>query len=89
MNNVERLITRLVDEHKLTGEEAVTLIKAIHQIDQNKSSTIDDLLKQLPHKNNSLDNRWRYPHQQNYIIAVNDETTTVTYQLCGGLSFFI
>lgn len=50
MNNVERLIARLVDEHKLTGEEAVTLIKAIHQIDQNKSSTIDDLIKSTPHK---------------------------------------
>ena len=57
MNNVERLIARLVDEHKLTGEEAVTLIKAIHQIDQNKSSTIEDLLKQSPPKNNALDNR--------------------------------
>ena len=57
MNNVERLIARLVDEHKLTGEEAVTLIKAIHQIDQNKSSTIDDLTQAVPHKNNALDNR--------------------------------
>ena len=56
MNNVERLIARLVDEQKLTGEEAVTLIKAIHQIDQNKPSTIDDLFKQSPHKNNALDN---------------------------------
>lgn len=57
MNDVEKLIARLVDEHKLTGEEAVTLIKAIHQIDQNKSSTIEDLLKQSPPKNNALDNR--------------------------------
>ena len=57
MNHVENLIARLVDEHKLTGEEAVTLIKAIHQIDQNKSSTIDDLLRQSSHKSNSLDNR--------------------------------
>ena len=57
MNHVENLIARLVDEHKLTGEEAVTLIKAIHQIDQNKSSTIDDLFKQYPHKNNVQDNR--------------------------------
>lgn len=56
MNNVENLIARLVDEHKLTGEEAVILIKAIHQIDQNKSSTIDDLLKPHPRKNNDLDN---------------------------------
>ena len=77
MNNVERLIARLVDEQKLTGEEAVTLIKAVHQIDQNKSSTIDDLLR--PHKNNALDNRWQYPYQQNSITAVNDGTTTVTY----------
>lgn len=57
MNHVENLIARLVDEHKLTGEEAVTLIKAIHQIDQNKSSTIDDLVQAVPHKNNALDNR--------------------------------
>ena len=57
MNNVEKLIARLVDEQKLTGEEAVILIKAVHQIDQNKSSTIDDLLKTTPHKNNALDNR--------------------------------
>lgn len=49
MNHVENLIARLVDEHKLTGEEAVILIKAIHQIDQNKSSTIDDLIKSTPH----------------------------------------
>lgn len=56
MNNVERLIARLVDEHKLTGEEAVTLIKAIHQIDQNKSSTIDDLLKTASRKDKALDN---------------------------------
>ena len=50
MNNVERLTARLVDEQKLTGEEAVTLIKAVHQIDQNKSSTIDDLIKSQPHR---------------------------------------
>ena len=79
MNHVENLIARLVDEHKLTGEEAVTLIKAIHQIDQNKSSTIDDLFKQYPHKNNVQDNRWQYPYQQNSITAVNDVTTTITY----------
>ena len=58
MNNVERLIARLVDEHKLTGEEAVTLIKAIHQIDQNKSSAIDDLLKTASRKDNAVDNHW-------------------------------
>ena len=60
MNNVEKLIARLVDEHKLTGEEAVVLIKAVHQIDQidqNKSFTIDDLVQAVPHKNNALDNR--------------------------------
>ena len=50
MNNVEKLIAKLIDEHKINGEEAVTLIKAIHQIDQNKSSTIDDLVKSTPHK---------------------------------------
>ena len=78
MNDVEKLIARLVDEHKLTGEEAVTLIKAIHQIDQNKSSTIEDLLKQSPPKNNALDNRWQYPYQEHSITAINDGTT-VTY----------
>lgn len=79
MNNVERLIARLVDEQKLTGEEAVTLIKAVHQIDQNKSSTIDDLFKTPPRKDKAMDNRWQYPYQQNSITAVDDGTTTVTY----------
>lgn len=79
MNNVEKLIARLVDEQKLTGEEAVTLIKAVHQIDQNKSSTIDDLLKTAPRKDNALDNHWQYPYQQNSITGVSDGTITVTY----------
>ncbi len=79
MNNVEKLIARLVDEQKLTGEEAVTLIKAVHQIDQNKPSTIDDLLKTAPCKDKALDNRWQYPYQQNSITAVDDGTITVTY----------
>lgn len=57
MNNVEKLIARLVDEQKLTGEEAVILIKAVYQIDQNKPSTIDDLLKTAPRKDKALDNR--------------------------------
>jgi hypothetical protein len=57
MNDVEKLIARLIDEHKINGEEAIVLIKAIHQIDQNKSSTIDDLFKPSPHKDNALDNR--------------------------------
>lgn len=76
MNNVEKLIAKLIDEHKLTGEEAVTLIKAIHQIDQNKSSTIDDLLKSSPHKNNNLDNRWPYPNQQ---ISFSNDNIITTY----------
>lgn len=54
MNDVEKLIVKLVDEQKLTGKEAVALITAVNQFDQNKSSTIDDLLR--PHKNNALDN---------------------------------
>lgn len=75
MNNVERLIARLVDEHKLTGEEAVTLIKAIHQIDQNKSSTIDDLIKSTPHK------PWKTQDWKDLdaITSVSDGTITVTY----------
>lgn len=79
MNHVENLIARLVDEHKLTGEEAVVLIKAVHQIDQNKSSTIDDLLKSHPCKNNDLDNHWQYPYQQNSITAVDGGTIITTY----------
>lgn len=54
MNDVEKLIAKLIDEHKITGEEAIVLIKAVNQ---NKSSTIDDLLKSSPHKSNSIDNR--------------------------------
>lgn len=27
MNNVEKLIAKLIDEHKITGEEAIVLIK--------------------------------------------------------------
>ena len=80
MNNVEKLIAKLVDEHKINGEEAIVLIKAVNQFDQNKSSTIDDLLKTAsPHKNNNLDIRWQYPYQQNSITAISDGTTTVTY----------
>lgn len=78
MNNVEKLIAKLIDEHKITGEEAVVLIKAVHQIDQNKSSTIDDLIQAVPN-NDALDNRWQYPYQQNSITGVSDETITVTY----------
>ena len=76
MNDVEKLIAKLIDEHKITGEEAIVLIKAVNQ---NKSSTIDDLLKTAPRKDKALDNRWQYPYQQNSITAVDDGTTTVTY----------
>lgn len=50
MNDVEKLIAKLIDEHKINGEEAIVLIKAVNQFDQNKSSAIDDLIKQSPHK---------------------------------------
>ena len=50
MNDVEKLIAKLIDEHKINGEEAIVLIKAVNQFDQNKSSTIDDLIKSTPHK---------------------------------------
>lgn len=73
MNDVEKLIAKLIDEHKITGEEAIVLIKAVNQ---NKSSTIDDLLKSPPYKSNSLDNRWQYPYQQNSITANDNITTT-------------
>lgn len=57
MNDVESLIANLIDEHKITGREAIVLIKAVNQINQNKSSTIDDLIQIVPHKNDALDNR--------------------------------
>ena len=57
MNDVEKLIAKLVDEHKINGEEAIVLTKAVNQLNQNKSSTIDDLFKSSPHKNNNLDIR--------------------------------
>lgn len=79
MNDVEKLIAKLIDEHKINGEEAIILIKAVNQFDQNKSSAIDDLIKQSPPKNNALDNRWQYPYQQNSITAISDGTTTITY----------
>ena len=44
MNDVEKLIAKLIDEHKINGEEAIVLIKAVNQF-ENKSSVIDDLLK--------------------------------------------
>ena len=50
MNDVEKLIAKLVDEHKIDGEEAIVLIKAVNQFDQNKSSTIDDFIKLSSHK---------------------------------------
>lgn len=78
MNDVEKLIAKLIDEHKINGEEAIVLIKAVNHFDQNKSSTIDDLLRSTP-KYNALDNRWQYPYQQNSITAISDGTTTVTY----------
>ena len=49
MNDVEKLIAKLVDEHKINGEEAIVLIKTVNQF-ENKSSTIDDLIKSTPHK---------------------------------------
>ena len=83
MNKAERLIARLVDEQKLAGEDAVTLIKAIHQIDQidqNKSSTMDDLLEIIqPRKNKALDSHYQYPYPQNPITGISDGNTTVTY----------
>lgn len=57
MNDVEKLIAKLVDEHKINGEEAIVLIKVVNQFGQNKSSTIDDLLQTAPRKNDALDNR--------------------------------
>lgn len=79
MNDVEKLIAKLVDEHKINGEEAIVLIKAVNQFNQNKSSTIDDLLKTASRKDKALDNHWQYPYQQNSITGVSDGTTTVTY----------
>lgn len=49
MNDVEKLIAKLIDEHKINGEEAIVLIKAVNQF-ENKSSVIDDLIRTTPHK---------------------------------------
>lgn len=75
MNHVEKLIAKLINEHKVTGEEAIVLIKAIHQIDQNKLLTIDDLIQAVPHKNDALDNR--YPPKS--ITGISDGTITIAY----------
>ena len=45
MSDVEKLIARLIDEHKITGEEAVTLIKSCNYTTQKTNS---DLWRELP-----------------------------------------
>ena len=52
MNGVKKLIANLIDEHKITGEEAIVLIEAVN----HNRSLVDDLLKS-PTKSNNLDNR--------------------------------
>ena len=77
MNDVEKLIAKLVDEHKINGEEAIVLIKAVNQFNQNKSSTIDDLIKSTPHKPWKTQDFWK-DLNANSITAISDGTT-VTY----------
>ena len=80
MNDVEKLIAKLIDEHKINGEEAIVLIKAVNQFDQNKSSTIDDLIKQSPHKPWKTSDQWKDLNSNlNSITSISDGTTTVTY----------
>ena len=43
MNHVEKLIAKLIDEHKITGEEAIVLIRNCKSSDY--SSNLDDLWK--------------------------------------------
>ena len=40
MSDVEKLIARLIDEHKITGEEAVTLIKSCNYTTQKTNSDL-------------------------------------------------
>jgi hypothetical protein len=42
MNNVEQLIAKLIDEKKITGEEAIILIRACDQSPPNSNLRIDD-----------------------------------------------
>lgn len=77
MNDVEKLIARLIDEHKINGGEAIVLIKAVNQFDQNKSSTIDDLIKTTPIKPWKTQD-WK-DFNSNSITSISDGTTTVTY----------
>lgn len=42
MNNVEQLIAKLIDEKKITGEEAITLIKSCDQSPPKSNLQIDD-----------------------------------------------
>ena len=75
MNDVEKLIAKLIDEHKINGEEAIVLTKAVNQLNQKKSSTIDDLIQAVPHKNDVLDNCCS-PYQQDYILTNDNVSTT-------------
>ena len=77
MNDVEKLIAKLVDEHKINGGEAIVLIKAVNQF-ENKSSTIDDLVKSTPHKPWKTSDQWK-DLNSNSITSISDRTTTVTY----------
>ena len=80
MNDVEKLIAKLIDEHKINGEEAIVLIKAVNQFNQNKSSTIDDLIKQSPPKPWKTSDQWKDLNSNlNSITSISDGTTTVTY----------
>ena len=51
MNNVEKLIAKLIDEHKITGEEAIVLIKGCKS---DCFITSDNLWKDNPVKPYSI-----------------------------------
>lgn len=64
MNHVEKLIAKLIDEHKITGEEAIVLIKNCKSSDYStnldglwKDTSIKPYAKQThPNANVSWDN---------------------------------
>lgn len=65
MNDVEKLIAKLIDEHKITGEEAIVLIKGCKS--SIYSSNLDD-----PWKNTSIKPYSKPTHPDSNIIWDNN-----------------
>ena len=73
MNNVEQLIAKLIDERKITGEEAITLIRACDQSPPKSNLQIEDF-RQKP---------WG-PSKHTEILYHNDNQNSIlndTYHL--------